>query len=313
MFLKFYGVRGSIPSPLLPEKYHSKIRDIIKLSSGIDLSSDEKVDNFMNSLPSHLSKIYGGNTSCIYISDGETHLIFDAGSGIVKLGNDLKDINNINLFFTHTHLDHINGLPLFTPLLNKDNQVNFYSNHDNLEDVLASQQENYFFPKAFCDMDAKKSFTKLTEGESVTIGNFEVNSIRLNHPNGSYAYKVIDKKNKKSVVFATDGQYEVDSDLSRFHEFYKDADVLIFDAQYTDEELLKKLDYGHSSASIGIDVARKANVKKISLFHMDFFADEKMIDSILEDARAYNNSKYGNNFPKLEIEIANEDVVIDLN
>ena len=312
MFLKFYGVRGSIPAPLLPDSYQSKIREIIGLSSKKDLSSDNKIDNFIKQLPTHLSKIYGGNTSCVYISDGETHLIFDAGSGIVRLGRELENISNFNFFFSHTHLDHINGLPLFTPLLNKRNSANFYSVHENLMEVLSNQQKSYFFPKNFNDTDSKKTFTKLVEGKAVTIGNFEINSIKLNHPNGSYAFKILDKKSSKSIVYATDGQYEVNTDLERFHKFYKDADVLIFDAQYTDEELLGKLDYGHSSASIGIDIARVANVKKIYLFHMDFFADEKKIDLILEDAIKYDKKKYGKKYPKLNIEIANENMTVEL-
>jgi len=294
MFLKFYGVRGSIPAPLLPNSYQDKIREIVKLSSKKDLSSDDKVNNFISNLPSHLSQIYGGNTSCIYISDGETHLIFDAGSGIIRLGNELNDAKKLDIFFSHTHLDHINGLPLFTPILNPENEINFYSVHKNLEEVLNKQQEPHFFPKTLNDTASKKTFSKLIEGKSITIGNFVINSIRLNHPNASYAFKITDKTNNKSIIYATDGQYETKTDLKRFHDFYKDADILIFDAQYTDEELLKKLDFGHSSASIGIDIARKANVKNIYLFHMDFFADEKMIDSILEDAINYDKSNYKN-------------------
>ncbi len=313
MLLKFYGVRGSIPAPLLPNNYKAKITEILKLSSLKDLSSDEKVSSFINKLPTHLSNIYGGNTSCIYISDGETHLIFDAGSGIVKLGHDLEGVDKINLFFSHTHLDHINGLPLFTPLLDSNNSIDFYSIHADLEKVLSNQQKSYFFPKEFKDTASKKKFIKLDEGKAITIGNLEINSIRLNHPNGSYAYKILDKKSNKSIVYATDGQYEVKTDLNRFYDFYKDVDVLIFDAQYTDAELINKIDYGHSSASIGIDIARKANVKKIFLFHMDFFADEKMIDTILNNAIEYDNSTYGyKNHPKLEILVANEDIEMNL-
>ena len=310
MFLKFYGVRGSIPAPLLPNCYKTKIREIIKLSSQSDISSDDNIESFIKKLPSHLSNIYGGNTSCLYISDGNTHLIFDAGSGIVKLGDDLKDVNKFNIFFSHTHLDHINGLPLFTPLLKKGNKVDFYSLHENLQDILSNQQKSYFFPKDFNDTDSTKKFHILKENKSIVIGNFEINSIRLNHPNGSYAYKIVDKRNGKSIVYATDGQYETQTDLSRYHNFYKDVDVLVFDAQYTDDELMEKLDYGHSSASIGIDIARKANVKSIYLFHMDFFATEKMIDKILLDAKKYDQSKYGNCRKKLDIYVANEDIEI---
>ena len=314
MELQFWGVRGSYPSPLLPENYLAKIDEIVCMAIRQRVTLKTKQE-FIDSLPVDLKTVYGGNTSCVTISDGDNLLILDGGTGLRVLGDKLLKCgllhnyhNHLNMIFSHTHLDHINGVPFFLPLYNKDVSIDFYSVHPNLEKILETQQQSHYHPVNFHKMGAKKNFKQLDEEQPVMIGSLKVENLRLNHPNGSFAYKITDANGKK-IVYATDAEYKA-NDYDRYVEFYRDADLLIYDAQYTILDLAYFYDYGHSTPVMGVDFAVLANVKKLLLFHHNPAYNEKQIHEGLITAKEYLSQKYKNE--NLEIIIANEGMTFNL-
>ena len=316
MKVKFWGVRGSIPSPLSPLHYKEKIYRILELSLENKLESKCDINEFIESLPDQYKTTFGGNTSCVTVSSGNTTIILDAGSGLKDFGNSiysegsLDNKHNLNILLSHTHLDHINGLPFFGPLYDSNVSIYFYSVHKDIAEPLKNQQSNRFFPVPFEKTGSKKSFINKKEGEEFNIGSFKVTSLLLDHPNGSYAYRIEDK-NGKILVYATDGEYKPGFNESRVCSFYKDADVLIFDAQYTMLDLSVKYDYGHSTPVMGVDLARKSRVKKLILFHHDPFYNDQNLKEANNAAVQYEKMQYGDN--QLEIITANEGMVIDIN
>ncbi len=310
MKIKFWGVRGSIPAPLSPDNYKSKIKEILSLASKNNISNDENINNFINDLPMWLRTTYGGNTSCVTITTEEISIILDAGTGLRLLGKEIgegKFINPTNneyyLFLSHMHWDHINGLPFFAPLHSGKAKINFYSAHKNYQKILSDQQKAPFFPVSLESRPVEKEFHLLQEGKEIQVGDLKILPKKLDHPNDSYAFKVTDK-NDFIVIYATDCEYRDEQDINSLVEFYRDADMLIFDSQYSSNELNDRLGFGHSSSEIGIDLAVRSNVKKIIFFHHSHDYNDQIIEENLIRSRKYLGENYQNS--KLEIVIANE-------
>jgi ribonuclease BN (tRNA processing enzyme) len=285
MFIKFYGTRGSIPTPLKTEEYLAKLREILSLANANDIQSPQSIDDFISALPFYLKATYGGNTSCVYVNIDGTHIAFDMGSGFRELGLDLltkdfgRESDEIFTFISHTHWDHIQGLPFFIPAFLEGNTMHMHSPTDMLKQKLEMQQYAQFFPVELSEMGADIKYYQLECGREYKIKNFTVSTIRLNHPNTSYGYKI--KEKGKIFVYATDTEFNEQS-LDFFKEcieFFRDADLLVFDSQYTYRESFEKIHYGHSSANTGIDIAIKSGVKRLAFFHHEpAYSDKKMYE-----------------------------------
>jgi phosphoribosyl 1,2-cyclic phosphodiesterase len=253
--LKFWGVRGSIPTPT---------------SQNLG---------------------YGGNTSCLEVRLPNDELfIFDAGTGIRELGLALRDNpadagRDIHLFLTHYHWDHIQGLPFFGPLYNPKCSITFYSTcyACALRESLGGQMTTPYFPVDFDAVSQNKQF--VNKGSiPVTIGDLTVRTFPLHHPQGAGGYRI--EAGGASIVYATDrehGHQKLDAVL---REHAQDADILIHDAQYTPEEFARFKGYGHSTWEEAANVARECNVKRLILFHHDPNHDDAAVSDIVERARA---------------------------
>jgi phosphoribosyl 1,2-cyclic phosphodiesterase len=316
MKLKFWGVRGSINSPLDPAEYKEKIKKILDLAVSSGLSDTAEIEKFVSELPVHLSTIYGGNTSCVSVSNGKDLIILDAGTGIRKLGNEIisgkfpgYSPDSYNIFFTHLHLDHINGLPFFAPVHFSGKKINFFAVHDNFEKMLCLQQNSAFFPVSLESRPCEKTFNVISEGEKIVIGDLTVISRSLNHPNGSYSYR-IESGTGRSIVYATDAEYTSRSSVAEYLNFFKNADALIFDSQYNFNELAQRYNFGHSTAEVGVDAAVGAEVRKLFLFHHNHESSDEKIASMLVEAKLYKEHKYPDS--GLEIFVANEGMEINL-
>ena len=316
MKVKFWGVRGSIPAPLTPYDYKSKIKEILSLASKSDISSKKKIDEFISDLPNYLQTTYGGNTSCVTITSDEVSLILDAGSGLRLLGSEIingkfKNLtkDEYHIFLSHLHWDHINGLPFFIPLHMENTKINFYSPHENCERMLSAQQNAPFFPVTLASRPAEIEFHSRIEGQLTELKDLKISLQKLDHPNDSYAYRIKDKYGS-SVVYATDCEYKNMDKVDTYVDFYKDADILIFDSQYSSNDLSSKSGFGHSSNQIGIDLAVKSNVKKIVFFHHNHDYDDKTIEDNLRISKEYCKEKYP--LSCLKIAVANEDMEISV-
>jgi phosphoribosyl 1,2-cyclic phosphodiesterase len=236
---------------------------------------------------------YGGNTPCVEMRVGGQRLIFDGGTGLRVLGKTLMGEKNIqaHLFFSHSHWDHIQGFPFFTPAYMAGNCFHIYGpatyNGYSIKQSLSNQMIDPNFPVPLQIMQADLHFHDLTAGEKISLGEITVETGSLNHPNYALGYRV--SWGGKTVVYASDTEHYPDRlDRSVVH-LSRHADVLIYDANYTDEEyhhpVTPRRGWGHSTWQAGVQVAQAAQVKQLVLFHHDASHDDPFLDEIEAQVR----------------------------
>ena len=292
MKLCFRGVRGSIPSPG-PQTVR-----------------------------------YGGNTTCLEIwSDDGQLIILDAGTGIFPLAQSLlaKLPVHAHIFNTHSHWDHIQGLPFFIPLFIPDNQVNIYGAFDpvsqkSIDEILAVQLQYRFFPIRECELNAGISYHSLRDGEAVEIGDVTVRPILMNHPVVNFGYR-IDCRGK-SLFFTGDHEptyniYDPDDDEfamyqslveqkeSRIIDFIRDVDLLIADSSYTVDEYPAKKGWGHGTFASCMQMAETAGVSQLFLTHHEPTRSDDALESAFKDAMRQRR------YDVPEIDLAREGLVIE--
>ncbi|MBW1771147.1 MAG: MBL fold metallo-hydrolase [Deltaproteobacteria bacterium] len=297
MIARFWGVRGSVATPLGVPQVKEKILWALKGTSNGDIADERAMEHYVERLPRHIKGTYGGNTPCVELHSDDTTIILDAGTGIRVLGLHLMDgrfgqgDGTAHLFLSHTHWDHIQGFPFFLPAYVPGNRIVVYSPHPNVEERFSMQQGPSYFPVPLKTMNAEIEFVHLSQGQSVTIGNVDVANIKLNHPGESFGYCV--KEQGASFVYATDTAFAniSGSDMEEYMAFFSQAKVLVFDSQYTLKDAAEKEDWGHSSSLIGVDIARDAGVETLVLFHHEPTHDDDTLWDILQRTRAYAELK----------------------
>lgn len=267
-FVKFWGTRGSIPTP------------------------------------ASWTRVYGGNTPCVEVRFDDSVFICDAGSGIRELGKDLLERrprpDEAHLFITHTHWDHIQGFPFFAPVYEKTMKIRVYGREsDEISpfQVLSGQMTSVYFPVSFKDLGACIIDDRLKDGKK-KIDGVLVRSFPLNHPGGCQGY--IFEKDGRKIVYATDHELEIapgaefpdpenTGALRRFAgamaQTVEGADLLIIDSQYDDQEYAAKMGWGHSSCFSVTDFAIQARVKALALFHHDPESTDRSVDRKVELCR----------------------------
>ena len=239
---------------------------------------------------------YGGNTPCLeLIAPDGTQFILDCGTGLRMLGSRWAAPSGgktleTHIFVTHYHWDHIQGIPFFAPLYVENNEFHFYSfrskflGRDSLKQVFEAQMALPYFPVDMSAMSAKRKFKEVEGGDSFQIGENTITARWLNHPQGCLGFRIDTPAG--SVAYATDnepGDAKLDESL---RELAADADIFINDAQFTPEQLeTTRKGWGHSSWLEGVKVARHAGAKTLVLFHHDPDSTDRMVDSILRQAR----------------------------
>ena len=317
MEVKFWGTRGSIPTPLSAEVIQQKIRYALEGAAGLDLEDPTALERYVDRLPLNIRGTIGGNTTCVEIRDGDQLLIIDAGSGLRLLGGELMvqgfaaGDKRADFLISHSHWDHIQGFPFFGPAFIRNNHFAFHSPFPDLADRLSHQQDEVFFPVPVTYMSATLEFKQIAPDTWHQIGRFRVLPMRLSHPGPTYAYRV--ETDDASLVFASDGEYKrlARADTERFVQFFKDADLLIFDAQYSLSESLDKYDWGHSSAVMGAELAHRACVKRLALFHHDPTSSDEKVLLAQEEAEAYLQSARRNDC-KCRVLVAYEGLSLSL-
>jgi phosphoribosyl 1,2-cyclic phosphodiesterase len=290
MKIRFWGVRGSLPTPLTPASLKSKISSIIQRISPEDLVSQESRERFLGLLPDSLFSTVGGNTACVEFCTSENcRIVFDAGTGIRNLGQEIvaaKKPEAIHLFFSHFHWDHVQGLPFFSPGFDKANTLVLYSPDPHLRDILEGQMRQPYFPIGMEAMQARKEYVQL-EGEGVKIGNVKIRHRLMSHPGGCYSFAV--EEGGRKAIYSTDTELDpADFDRTPANDsYFRNADALIIDAQYTLEEAIEKRYWGHSSFSLAADFAASWNIKRLILFHHEPAYGDQKVGSILKSAAWY--------------------------
>jgi phosphoribosyl 1,2-cyclic phosphodiesterase len=238
-----------------------------------------KVWGCRGSLPTPSEKTirYGGNTTCLEIRlNDNTLIIIDAGSGIRNLGKKLLEEQNLTemyLFLTHAHWDHLIGFPFFAPGYLSKYKIHVCGGEcaqKSLEQYLRRQMEAPYFPVPFDAMNAEFDFTS-GNPDGIYIGSAEIIPIPLSHPNGGRGFKIIEEG--RTFVFLTDNEldfkHESGMTQDEYISFSKGANLLIHDAQYTEEEYRSTKGWGHTTFSSATELSIKADVKRFGLFHHD--------------------------------------------
>lgn len=287
MVITLLGVRGSLPTPLKNEEYWKKIRQIV-LRAARERIAESQVEDFIQNLPDDLRFVTGGETTCCSVAlEGlDFPVIVDGGTALRALGDELmkgpcgKGQGELHILITHTHWDHIQGLPFFKPAYIPGNRIHFYSPLPDLQDRLIYQQTERFFPMPFMATASEKIFHTLTE--PFTLAGCTVDYRALKHPGGCFAYRFRTKN--RTFIFATDAEF-TGSDLelggeNPYQDFFQDADLVVLDAQYTLDESFAKFDWGHTSYTMAVNCAARWRVKNLALTHHEpAYSDEKILEN----------------------------------
>ncbi len=235
---------------------------------------------------------YGGNTSCVEIRCGERLLIMDGGTGLRELGRELvKDGATIDadLFYSHTHFDHICGLPFFAPCYSRGNKVRLWAGHllpDNqLENVLYGMMMAPLFPVPIALLNPQVSFTDFRHGETLSPHpGLVLRTGPLNHPNGATGYRI--EYGGKVVCYITDTEHSKNGLDRNVLALVDRADFMIYDCTYTDAEYPAHVNWGHSTWEEGVRLAEAAAVRTLVIFHHDPGHDDVFMDRVACEAGA---------------------------
>jgi phosphoribosyl 1,2-cyclic phosphodiesterase len=255
MKLKFWGTRGSIPTPQ----------------------------------PDRLK--YGGDTPCVELRTSLGNVvILDAGTGIRRLGLELMknkpENREISILLSHTHWDHIQGFPFFVPIYDKSFRLNIFGPlrmNSKLEMRLQVQMSDLFFPVNLSTLEETMRFVEIVE-DPFEMAGLKVSPRNLCHPLGCFGYRIVD--GDKVLVYATDTEHvpgHLSEDLALLA---RDADLLIYDAHFTDSEFPKYVGWGHSTWQEGVRLCKALNVKRLVLFHHDPNHDDAFLDWVAEESRS---------------------------
>jgi len=257
MRVKFWGVRGSTPTP--------------------------QAENLR----------YGGNTSCVEVRFGDSLYIFDCGTGFRTLGHQLESEFHgkplsAHVFVSHFHWDHIQGIPFFRPLYDQpENQFAFHSScrTRSLQRVMEEQMASPYFPVAISEMKAKRNFYDIEEGVTQLDGA-TMRTQWLNHPQGCLGFRL--ETRNGILVYATDNEPGDEHFDKAVRKLAEGADVLIYDAQYLPEEYAaRRRGWGHSHWREAVNVVMESGAKELVLFHHDPDHDDRLIDKVVQEARNY--------------------------
>lgn len=232
---------------------------------------------------------YGGNTSCLEVRCGGRLLIMDAGTGLRALGVVLASAAplDLDLFLTHTHFDHVNGLPFFVPMFMKQNTLHLWAGHlkpqYTLKYVLGEMMLAPLFPVPLEVFQAKTQYHDFAAGETLTPRpGIVLKTAPLNHPNKATGYRI--EYAGKSICYCTDTEHFPDRLDRNVVDLARGADILIYDASYTDQEYDKFKGWGHSTWRAGAEVCDAAGVKTYVIFHHDPGHDDAFMDKVAEEA-----------------------------
>lgn len=292
-----WGACGSLPTPTPPSQIRDKLKNALWCARKESFTQPADVDAYLDTLPHSAVGSYRGNTSCVQIATAESDVfICDAGSGLKDYSQSIPSgagPQTFHIFLSHLHWDHIQGFPFFAPAYAAGNRIIFHGYHAEMEVAIREQMKAPYFPIPFDAMQADIEFDQLEVGSVCQIGGVCISAMRQQHPGDSWGYRF--EENGKAIVYATDSEHHADlgSAEDAFIEFFKNADVLIFDAQYSPEDTIHAKRYwGHSDYVSAIELSARAKVQQLCLFHHEPSHSDAQIEDLhkraLEHKKQYH-------------------------
>ena len=318
--VRFWGTRGSLPIALTAAGVRRKVVAALRSASGRSFASDAEIERHLDRLPFPAAATYGGHTSCVEIeTGGPEFLLCDLGSGarpfglsaMARRGGTTGPAQTFHIFMSHLHWDHIMGLPFFVPAFIPGNRVVIYGSHVELEAALRRQQDKPSFPVDFSIFGATLEFVHLEPGQPREVAGVEVTTMLQRHTGDSYGYRF--ESQGRTVVYSTDSEHPLAQaeHTDRFVAFFRDADLVIFDAMYSlADSISAKADWGHSSNVVGVELCQMAGVRHLCLFHHEPVFDDEAIEAVLAETRRLEEITRGE--APLRISAAYDGLEVDL-
>lgn len=236
---------------------------------------------------------YGGNTSSLEVRCGDRLLIFDAGTGLRYLGNEVVEGPqpvNAHIYLTHTHYDHVVGMPFFRPAFVPTNRFQVWAGHfgtsgEDIVGVLRQHMTPPLFPVPLEIFQSDMTYHDFSAGETLRpYPDVEVRTAPLNHPNGATGYRI--NFQGKSICYLTDTEHYPDHLDKNILGLIEGADIVIYDSTYTDEEYPTRVGWGHSTWTEGVKLCDEAGVRQFVVFHHDPDHDDDFMDGIAKQVAA---------------------------
>ena len=319
--VRLWGTRGSLPVSLTATQVRSKVTAALRGASGRTFATDTELEAYVDSLGLAGAGTFGGHSPCVEIETGGPDLVLcDLGTGVRPFGQQMlkrdgpATPHTYHVFMSHVHWDHIMGFPFFIPAYIKGNRIRIYGGHAELETAFRRQQAVPSFPVDFSMLAAHIEFVRLEPGQTYDIAGMSVRLMMQRHAGDSYAYRF--ESGGRTVVYSTDSEHKLTDleETERFAEFFRDADVVIFDAMYSLADSISiKADWGHSSNIVGVDLCQMAGVRHLCLFHHEPAQSDEAIARVLSETQRYEQlARSGSRYKPLHISAAYDGMEIVL-
>ncbi|MEO8344732.1 MAG: MBL fold metallo-hydrolase [Betaproteobacteria bacterium] len=293
--IRFWGTRGSLPVALTASGVRDKVIRALRAASGRNFTGDADLDAFVDGLGFPVAGSYGGHTACVEIeTGGAEYVLCDLGTGVRPFGqraiarHGAASPQTYHVFMSHVHWDHIMGFPFFTPAYIPGNRIRIYGGHAELEAALRRQQAAPSFPVDFSALTADIEFIRLEPGVHYDIAGMQVSVMLQRHSGDSFGFRFA--SGGRSVIYTTDSEHALadSAETATYVDFFRDADVVIFDAMYSLAEAISvKADWGHSSNIVGVELCQLAAVGHLCLFHHEPIHGDDAIARVLAETRRY--------------------------
>ena len=293
MRVRFWGTRGSIPAPLGLADVRKKLVAALVRAAGRRLDSEAAALEFVErELPFPVAATFGGNSACVEIvTGGPDYVLCDLGTGARVFGNHVLARHGaapqtFHVFLSHLHWDHISGFPFFMPAYLPGHAIHVYGGHAGLEEAFRRQHSAPCFPVDYARLGARITYTVLETGRPYEVAGLTVTAVRQHHSGDSYGYRF--ERGGRALVYSTDSEHKRDdpAETAQFAAFFRDADLVIFDAMYSLADAISvKEDWGHSSNIVGVELCQMARAKHLCLFHHEPVHDDETLWTVLQETR----------------------------
>jgi phosphoribosyl 1,2-cyclic phosphodiesterase len=299
--VRFWGTRGSIPVALTSNDIRDKLARALLEASGRTFASYEEAHAFATTeLDFSVRSTFGGHTPCVELDlGGDEYFVCDMGSGARPFGGHVlakqaRRPATVNVFMSHVHWDHIMGFPFFGPAYVPGTKIRIHGCHGVLEQAFRLQQAAPCFPVDFSQLSAVVEFVQLPADQPTVVSGLTVIPHLQLHSGDSYGYRF--EKDGKSVVYSTDSEHKLENraEAEGFAAFFRQADIVIFDAMYALADAISvKADWGHSSNIVGVELCQMARAKHLVLFHHEPANNDATLEGLLKEARRFEELTRG--------------------
>jgi phosphoribosyl 1,2-cyclic phosphodiesterase len=318
--VRLWGTRGSLPVALTASQVRAKVIAALRGAAGRAFASDDELERYVDSLGMQGAGTYGGHSPCVELDTGGPDFVLcDLGSGVRPFGQKIMardgpgTPHTYDVFMSHVHWDHIMGFPFFTPAYIKGNRIRIHGGHEELETAFRRQQAAPSFPVDFSMLGADIEFIRLEPGNGYEVAGMSVQLMLQKHSGDSYAYRF--SSGGKTIVYSTDSEHTLTdlAETERFVEFFRGADLVIFDAMYSlADSISVKADWGHSSNMVGVELCHIAGVRHLCLFHHEPVHSDETIARVLAETQRYEELSRGGGYQPLHVSAAYDGMEIVL-